>query len=191
MVTAQQPLPHIFERLPLARRALAFADERHAGQRREADGAPFVLHPLEVACLLDHGGHPEHVVAAGALHDVLEDTDTTVGELEERFGARVARLVEAVTDDPSIEDHAERKAALRLQVARASREALAVYAADKVSKARELRLRAARGRLDESTTAKRHHYEESLDLLDELLPGDELVDMLRGELTAAEALAAR
>lgn len=181
-------LPHAFERMPLAREALAFADERHAGQRREADGAAFVLHPLEVACLLDDGGHPEHVVAAGALHDLLEDTDTTEAELEQRFGARVAGIVAAVTDDPSIEDRAERKAALRLQVAEASPEALAVYAADKVSKARELRLRAARGTLDDSSAAKREHYEESLAVLEELLPRDPLVAQLRGELSVLEAL---
>jgi (p)ppGpp synthase/HD superfamily hydrolase len=185
---AEQVIPHIFERLPLAREALAFADERHAGQQREADGAPFVLHPLEVACLLDDAGHPEHVVAAGALHDVLEDTDTTAAELERRFGARVARLVEAVTDDESIDDHAERKAALRLQVARASREALALFAADKVSKARELRLRAARGMLGDSAARKREHYEESLELLEELLPRDPLVGQLRMELGAVAVL---
>ncbi|MGH2714127.1 MAG: HD domain-containing protein [Thermoleophilaceae bacterium] len=129
------------ERSPLTREALRFANERHAGQTRELDDLPFVTHPVEVACLLHEAGYSDEVVAAGVLHDVLEDTDAEHGELEARFGRRVADLVDAVSDDPSIEDRAERKAALRLQVARAGECAAALFAADKVSKARELRLR--------------------------------------------------
>ena len=51
--------------------ALAYAERLHAGQRRQADGAPFILHPLEVCCLLYHTGAPDHVIAAGVLrrHD--------------------------------------------------------------------------------------------------------------------------
>ena len=80
-------------RSPLTRAALEFADERHAGQRREADGAPFVAHPLEVASLLDEAGYSDEVVVAGVLHDVLENSDTEAAEIEERFGTPVAWLV--------------------------------------------------------------------------------------------------
>jgi hypothetical protein len=72
--------------LPLARAAAAFASERHAGQRRQSDGADFVLHPIEVAALLERSGYPDHVVAAAVLHDVLEDTDAERADLEARFG---------------------------------------------------------------------------------------------------------
>ena len=109
--------------LPRTRAALSFADERHAGQQREIYGAPFVTHPLEVACLLHEAGYGDDVVAAGVLHDVVEDTTAERGDLEERFGREVARLVAAVTDDPEISDPAERKAALRLQVAQAGESA--------------------------------------------------------------------
>lgn len=88
--------------------------------------------------LLDEAGFPDHVVAAGALHDVLEDTDAEREELEARFGASVPGLVASLTDDPSIEDESERRAALRRQVASAGEEAKAVFAADKISKTREL-----------------------------------------------------
>jgi (p)ppGpp synthase/HD superfamily hydrolase len=60
--------------LPLTRCALDFAEARHAGQRRVTDGAPFLMHPVEVASLLEREGCPDHVVAAAVLHDVLEDT---------------------------------------------------------------------------------------------------------------------
>jgi guanosine-3',5'-bis(diphosphate) 3'-pyrophosphohydrolase len=66
--------------------ALEFALERHAGQLRDGDHAPFVLHPLEVGALLSAAGYPEYVVATGVLHDVLEDTDTDAAELEILFG---------------------------------------------------------------------------------------------------------
>jgi (p)ppGpp synthase/HD superfamily hydrolase len=176
-----------FDGLPLAQEAVDFARARHEGQRRDADDAPFVVHPLEVAILLRDAGYSDYVVATGALHEVLEDTDVDKGELEERFGPDVAELVDALTDDPSIEDQQERRAALRLQVAEAGEAAAAVFAADKVSKARELRMKADRGQLDDEDGAKLEHYRESLEMLDEALPGSELVDRLRAELEALDS----
>jgi (p)ppGpp synthase/HD superfamily hydrolase len=176
------------ERSPLTRDALAFAATCHDGQVRELDDMPFVTHPVEVACLLHEAGYSDEVVAAGVLHDVLEDTDAEVGDLQRRFGPEVARLVAAVSDDPSIEDDAQRKAALREQVADAGDEAAAVFAADKVSKARELRIRAGHGRFQRGDQTRIEHYEASLEMLDELMPGHELLQRLRTELQAFHAL---
>jgi (p)ppGpp synthase/HD superfamily hydrolase len=176
------------EHLPRTRAALAFADRYHAGQRREVDGAPFVTHPLEVAGLLEEAGYPDRVVAAGVLHDVVEDTEATRDELAAHFGDDVADLVAAVTDDPSIVDHKERKDALRRQVAGAGPEALAIYAADKVSKARELRLRASRGRFDREARGKLEHYERSLEMLEECLAGHSFTERLRMELEAIHSM---
>ena len=172
---------------PLTRDALAFAEGRHSGQTRDLDGIPFVTHPVEVACLLHEAGYSDEVVAAGVLHDVLEDTSAERAELDARFGTAVTWLVTAVSDDPSIEDAAERKAALRRQVADAGERAAAIFAADKVSKARELRARASRGELKDGDRTKLDHYEQSLAMLDELIPGHDLVDQLRAELEALHA----
>jgi (p)ppGpp synthase/HD superfamily hydrolase len=178
------------ERSPLTRDALAFADQRHAGQTRDLDDLPFVTHPVEVACLLHEAGYQDEVVAAGVLHDVLEETDAERSELESRFGSRVAQLVEAVSDDPTIEDDTERKAALRRQVAEAGESAAVVFAADKVSKARELRVRVSRGHSNGSDCDKFRHYEASLEMLTGLIPGHELVDQLRMEVEALHTLPA-
>jgi (p)ppGpp synthase/HD superfamily hydrolase len=175
---------------PLTRDALAFADQRHAGQTRDIDGLPFVTHPVEVARLLHDAGYQDEVVAAGVLHDVLEDTDAERSDLESRFGKRVAELVDAVTDDPTIEDDAERKAALRRQVADAGECAAVVFAADKVSKAREMRVRVSRGHSDGADCEKFRHYEASLDMLADLIPRHELVEQLRTEVEALQALPA-
>ena len=100
--------------------ALRFAAERHRGQRRKGlNASPYINHPIEVATLLarlGRVGDPE-VLQAAVLHDTLEDTATSAAELERHFGARVRRLVEEVSDDPSL-TWQERK---RRQVERASR----------------------------------------------------------------------
>jgi (p)ppGpp synthase/HD superfamily hydrolase len=169
---------------PLTRAALGFAEERHAGQRRAADNAPFVIHPIEVATLLHEAGYPDHVIAAGALHDVIEDTDTESAEISQRFGPDVAQLVTTLTENPAIENDAERKAALRSQVARAGGDAAAVFAADKISKARELRMQGEGGRVDRASRAKLDHYDASLEILTDLMPDHEFVERLRRELEA-------
>jgi (p)ppGpp synthase/HD superfamily hydrolase len=189
-LAAADRYPAFARRLPRTRAALDFAGQRHAGQRRAADDAPFVMHPIEVASLLHDAGYPDKVIAAGVLHDVIENTDTKPGEIAERFGSKVALLVTSVTENPSIEDEAERKRALRWQVARAGDQAVAIFAADKISKARELRLRGRRGRFDSATRAKLEHYEASLEMLAELMPGHAFVDRLRTELEAVRALPA-
>jgi guanosine-3',5'-bis(diphosphate) 3'-pyrophosphohydrolase len=112
--------------LPVARAAVDFASERHAGQRREADGADFILHPIEVAALLARSGYPDHVVAAAVLHDVLEDTDAERADLESQFGPEVADLVALVSDDPEIDDEERRKDDVRERVRRAGGFALPV-----------------------------------------------------------------
>ena len=121
----------------LARSALDFATRSHASQRRDSDGAPFIEHPLEVSRLLRDAGCSEELVAAGLLHDLVEDTDVTFADLTGRFGAGVAQLVRAVTDDAGIEAYRPRKQALRKQVRRAGSEAALLFAADKISKVRE------------------------------------------------------
>jgi (p)ppGpp synthase/HD superfamily hydrolase len=186
---AREVEPSFVERLPLTRTALEFASRRHAGQRRGGDEAPFVLHPLEVGSLLSLAGYADHTVAAGVLHDVLENTDTDEVELESRFGPRVSALVRAVSDDPSIEDEQARKAALRSQVASASVEAAAIFAADKVSKARELRLKLSCGLPGDEADRQLGHYWASLSMLEALLGRRHpLVEQLRFELETLDRL---
>jgi GTP diphosphokinase / guanosine-3',5'-bis(diphosphate) 3'-diphosphatase len=77
-------------------RAFAFADQLHEGQYR-ASGEPYIAHPVAVAGLLKDLGGGSVMIAAGFLHDVVEDTDVTVEEIERRFGPEVRALVEGVT----------------------------------------------------------------------------------------------
>jgi (p)ppGpp synthase/HD superfamily hydrolase len=177
-----------FSALPQA--AVEFARAHHEGQRRDADDQPFVLHPLEVATLLRDAGAEDHVVAAGALHDVLEDTEVQQHELRERFGSQVAELVGELTDDPAIPDVGDRRAALRRQVANAGPEAATVFAADKISKSRELRFKADHGALTDDDRAKIEHYRESCRMLHEKIPGHILLELLSYELAGLRKTAA-
>ncbi len=99
----------------LLTRAFAFAAEKHSGQRRKGENAePYVNHVAEVAHLLAMAvqGRDANLVAAGLLHDTLEDTETTWDELATTFNDDIASLVSEVTDDKSLPKQ-ERK---RLQV---------------------------------------------------------------------------
>ena len=174
--------------LRLTRAATVYAKDRHADQRRAADGALFMLHPLEVASLLERSNYPDHVVAAAVLHDVLEDTSAERSDLEELFGPEVADLVALVSDDPSIEDEEQRKDEVRERVRRAGGYGPVVYAADKVSKIRELRTEMTLGLPRQQAERKLRRHRKSLEMLEQTIPGSRLLELLRFELEALETL---
>jgi hypothetical protein len=120
------------ERSALVKDALETARRAHSGQlRRGSDGRPYIDHPLAVAeLLLDHS-YGDEVLAAALLHDVVEKSEIGIGEIRERFGEPVAALVEALTEDETIDDYVERKEEQRERVAGAGADALAIFAADK------------------------------------------------------------
>jgi (p)ppGpp synthase/HD superfamily hydrolase len=121
-------------------KALEMAEAAHAGQTRSGSGGmAYIHHPVAVAELLAANGFDESTVAAALLHDVVEDSETGIDEIAAAFGPRVAHLVAALTEDESIEPFERRKDEHRRQVEQAGREALAIYAADKLSNIRVLR----------------------------------------------------
>jgi len=77
-------------------RAYEFARDLHEGQYRKS-GEPYICHPVAVAGILRYMGGNNVMIAAGFLHDIVEDTDITLEEIEQRFGAEVRQLVEGVT----------------------------------------------------------------------------------------------
>ena len=84
------------EEVERLRRATDLAFRAHDGQRRKS-GEPFVVHPVEVAAILAHLRMDADTVAAGLLHDTVEDTALTFGEIAAEFGPGVARIVEGET----------------------------------------------------------------------------------------------
>ena len=128
-------------------KALAFAAHKHRDQRRkDPDASPYINHPIALAdVLVNEGGVTDiEVLCAALLHDTLEDTDTSILELERAFGTRIARVVEEVTDDKTL-TRTERK---RLQIEHAprlSRQAKLVKLADKICNLRDVAHRPPEG----------------------------------------------
>ena len=80
----------------LVRSAWTFTQHQHDGQKR-ASGEPYIIHPLEVAQVLAELKMDATAIAAGLLHDAVEDTDVTTPEIAKRFGEQVAHIVDGVT----------------------------------------------------------------------------------------------
>lgn len=76
--------------------------EAHGDQTRKGGGIPYVSHLLAVASLVLEAGGNEDMAIAGLLHDAIEDTDTTAADIGDRFGPRVAAIVEGCTDTDQI-----------------------------------------------------------------------------------------
>jgi (p)ppGpp synthase/HD superfamily hydrolase len=137
----------IFEQPLLTNRfveALGYAAELHLHQRRKGKGQPYVGHLLGVAAIvIQHGGGEDEVIAA-LLHDAVEDQGglPRLDEIREKFGARVARVVDGCTDSYEVSgekrDWLERKRAYIAKVAHESADVQLVSAADKLANAREI-----------------------------------------------------
>lgn len=182
------------ERSPLVREALEKARTAHAGQVRNGSGGmPYVEHPIAVAALLDEHGYDEEVLAAALLHDVVEDSETTLEELRELFGEPVAGMVGALTDDESIDPYRERKAEHRERIAAAAGGAHAIYGADKLTNVRTLRTAyeregdAVRDEFRVPIELKTEIWEADLELLREKSPAVPFLDELGAELTRFRA----
>ena len=85
--------------MELVSEAIAFAVKAHDGMRRKKSEAPYILHPIEAAVIVGTMTNDQNIIAAAALHDVVEDAGITIEEIEAKFGKRVRELVESETED--------------------------------------------------------------------------------------------
>ena len=85
--------------MELVSEAIAFAVKAHDGMRRKKSDAPYILHPMEAAVIVGTMTNDQNLIAAAALHDVVEDANITIEEIEDKFGRRVRELVESETED--------------------------------------------------------------------------------------------
>ena len=123
-------------------RAIVFAVRAHRNVERKGKGFPYIVHPMEAMSIVATMTNDQELLAAAALHDVLEDTDTTVDDLQREFGERVALLVEAESDirieGSRTDSWHQRKQAAIDRLALASRDAKTVALGDKLSNMRAI-----------------------------------------------------
>jgi len=85
--------------MTLFEEAIVFAVQKHSGMQRKLDSSPYILHPMEAALIASTMTRDEEVLSAAVLHDVVEDTDAELCDIEARFGKRVAALVASETEN--------------------------------------------------------------------------------------------
>lgn len=126
--------------LPLLARALEFATLAHGSQVRKYDGKPYVTHCVRVADLLCSVNASSSVVAAGLLHDTLEDTDATAAQLDDLFGTTVTDLVLEVTDvsRPKDGNRRVRKSIDRVHLSCSSIDGATIKLADMIDNQRDI-----------------------------------------------------
>ena len=115
-------------------KAAKFAIDAHHNTERRGKGYPYIIHPMEAAAIVATMTNDQELLAAAILHDTVEDTDVTIEEIRERFGDRVAMLVQNETAplDDSL-TWREKKAAQLKQLADAPHDSKVVALGDKFS----------------------------------------------------------
>jgi (p)ppGpp synthase/HD superfamily hydrolase len=137
--------------------AIAFLIDAYEGVKTAAGkGLP---HAQAVADILRDAGYDQRVQLVGLLHDVVEDTPRSIQDVRDGFGETIATMVQALTEDDSIHNYAQRKRALRAQVIGAGTTVTDVALADKIATLQHARITATRVR-----RRKLAHYEATLQL---------------------------
>ena len=117
--------------MDMVEKAIIFAAKAHNDQKRKGTDIPYITHPFAVGMLLQKEKCSEEVIAAGILHDTLEDTETTFEDLTEEFGVHVANLVLAASEKDKTLPWEVRKQQTIDMLKDASLEEIQVIVADK------------------------------------------------------------
>ena len=130
--------------MELVSEAIAFAVKAHDGMRRKKSNAPYILHPMEAAVIVGTITDDQNLIAAAALHDVVEDAGVSIEEIEEKFGKRVRELVESETEDkradlpPSATWRIRKEESLRVLQSTEDVAVLVVWLGDKLANMRSI-----------------------------------------------------
>jgi len=125
----------------LIARALRLAALSHKNDTRKGKELPYIVHPVEVAMILQENGRDDDIIIAGLLHDTLEDTELTKKEIEKEFGKRIAELVVAASEkleNRNETDWTERKKHTINYLKNANENIQILSCADKLSNAKSM-----------------------------------------------------
>ncbi|RBW71030.1 HD domain-containing protein [Bacillus taeanensis] len=118
--------------MSIVTQAIELAAKAHENQYRKSTTIPYISHPFTVGMLLLKAGCREEVVAAGILHDVIEDTEVTINEIKHQFGDEVAKIVLGCSEPDKSKSWEERKRHTIIYLKTASYDIKLVACADKL-----------------------------------------------------------
>lgn len=113
-------------------KAYSFSQEKHKGQMRKNSGLEYFSHPKYVARIVEELIDDETLIVASLLHDTVEDTDTTIEEIETNFGGEIASIVDELTNKPEERGNMKKKDYILLKMSKMSDSALIVKLADRL-----------------------------------------------------------
>ncbi|MCQ6281901.1 HD domain-containing protein [Bacillus sp. EB600] len=119
-------------------KALMMASQAHENQYRKKTKIPYITHPVAVGMILMKAGYGDDLVAAGILHDTVEDTPLTLADIEESFGPKIAKIVEGCSEPDKSLPWEERKNHTIEFLKTAPLETRAVVSADKLHNIRSI-----------------------------------------------------
>lgn len=125
----------------LLEKAIAFAVEKHAGQKRKGDKSPYILHPFRVLAILQTVKRTKNLnllLIICVLHDVVEDCGVTLEEIARLFGYHVAAIVEELTTDKVMCDKMGKKDYLLQKMLKMTSYALCVKLCDRLDNVRDI-----------------------------------------------------
>jgi (p)ppGpp synthase/HD superfamily hydrolase len=126
---------------PLINKAKMLAGKAHEGQFRKYSGMPYIVHPIEVATIVQTVEHSDEMIAAALLHDVVEDTDYSFEDIAKEVSPEVADLVKGLTDVSSPQDgnRKVRKAIDKDHLAEQNAEVQTIKLADVISNSKDIK----------------------------------------------------
>lgn len=126
---------------PLINKAKMLAGKAHEGQFRKYSGMPYIVHPIEVATIVQTVEHSDEMIAAALLHDVVEDTDYSFEDIAKEVSPEVADLVKGLTDVSSPQDgnRKVRKAIDKDHLAEQNAEVQTIKLADVISNSQDIK----------------------------------------------------
>ncbi|MBT2692064.1 HD domain-containing protein [Bacillus sp. ISL-55] len=125
--------------MDIIEKALQIASMAHEGQYRKNTKIPYIAHPVAVGMILQKAGYREEMIAAGILHDTVEDTDLTLEDIEREFGKEIAMIVGGCSEPDKSLSWEERKEHTIEFLKTASEEIRVVACADKLHNVRSIR----------------------------------------------------
>jgi (p)ppGpp synthase/HD superfamily hydrolase len=124
--------------MELVEKALQIASKSHEGQYRKNTDIPYITHPVAVGIMLLKSGYSEEIVAAGILHDTVEDTPLTLEEIKREFGVKIAEIVEGSSEPDKSLPWKDRKEHTIGYLKTAAEDIRAVVCADKLHNIRSI-----------------------------------------------------